>query len=100
MLKLTVEELFIDSLITQKYMISAYEQFVKEASNENLIDLLLGNLEDTIKDQHDIFMEMKERNLYPVPMAEKQKMEQAIITLDQKTKNYAKDFKESTTSKK
>lgn len=93
MTKLTLEELLQDALICEKFMLSMYDQFVKEASNENLMGLLLKNYEDTLNIQHDIFLEMKERNFYPVTVADKQKIEQSLFTIKEKTKSYSKDFK-------
>ncbi len=91
--KLTLEELLQDALIAEKYMISMYEQFIKEASNVTLIDLLLDNFNELVETQHVLFLEMKERNMYPVTNAEKQKIEQAEVTLKQKRKSFEKDFK-------
>lgn len=91
--KLTLEELLQDALIAEKYMISMYEQFIKEASNVTLIDLLLDNFNELVETQHVLFLEMKERNMYPVTNAEKQKIEEAEVNLKQKRKNYEKDFK-------
>ena len=91
--KLTLEELLQDALIAEKYMISMYEQFIKEASNVTLIDLLLDNFNELVETQHVLFLEMKERNMYPVTNAEKQKIEQTEVTLKQKRKSFEKDFK-------
>ncbi len=93
MIKLTLKEILQDALICEKFMVSMYEQFLKEASNEILLDLLLTNFEEVAQTQHDIFLEMKDRDMYPIENAETQKIEQTMTLLKQATKTYSKDFK-------
>lgn len=97
MVKLTLEEMLIDALVAEKFMLTAYDQFIKEASNMPFINLLLNHFDDLVKTQHELFLEMKERNFYPVEMAEKQKIEQSLVMLKQKAKDYSKEFKSPTT---
>ena len=73
-------------------MISMYDQFLKEASNPALLDLLLTHYEDLADTQHELFIEMRDRNFYPVENAETQKLEQTLNTLKQAKKDYKKDF--------
>lgn len=91
-MELTLEEILQDVLICEKFLASMYEQYMKEASNEELLDLLLDNFAEVIYTQQAIFQEMKARDLYPVTNAEKQKIEQTITTLKEKMQSYEKDF--------
>jgi len=90
---LTLEEILMDVLMAKKHLAGLYDQFIKEASNVTLLDMLLDHYTAIIDTQHALFLEMKERNFYPVENAEKEKTQQALTTLKEDCKNYSKDFK-------
>lgn len=90
--KLTLKEVLQDALICEKFMLGMYEQFLKESSNPVLLKLMLKNFEATAENQHQVFVEMRDRNMYPVENAELMKVEKAITTLDQGTKVYDDSF--------
>lgn len=92
MTELTEQEILQDCLICEKFLLEMYDQFTKEVSNLPLQDLMLENMEEVFKIQHQLFIEMKDRKFYPVTMAEKEQINQTIKTLQQNTKDYSDDF--------
>lgn len=91
MIKLTEKEILQDALITEKFMVNMYDQFLKEASCMPLLDLLLEQYEQLCDIQHKVFLNMKERDFYPVENAEMKKINEALTLQKQETKKY--DFK-------
>lgn len=92
MIKLTLKEVLQDALVAEKFMMAMYEQYMKESSNTALIDVCLENFAELSDTLYAIFIEMKDRGMYPVENAEKQKIEQTITMLKESTKAYTKDF--------
>lgn len=92
MTKLTEKEILQDVLLCEKFMLSMYDQFSKEASCMPLLDICLDNMEEIFGLQHEIFLAMKEKQYYPVTDAEKQKIDETIKMLKENKKDYSKDF--------
>ena len=92
MIKLTPKELLQDALIAEKFLVIMYDQFLKEASCMPLLNLLLDNFSATAEAQHQVFLEMKERDMYPVEDAEMQKIDQTILMLKQNKRTFDNDF--------
>lgn len=91
--KLSVKEILQDALICEKFLLSSYEQFGKESSNLTLLALMLDNFDSTTQSLHRVFVEMRDRNFYPVENAELNKIEKAITKLEQSNKTYSDDAK-------
>lgn len=92
MTELSIQEILQDLLICEKFMITMYKQFAIELSNVDLQDLFIENMEDTFDIQHLLFLEMKERELYPVENAPMEKIDMAIKTIKDNSKYYDDTF--------
>ena len=92
MVKLSSKELLQDALVAEKFLVTMYDQFLKESSCVPLLDLLLDNYAQNAEAQHEVFMVMKERDMYPVENAEAQKIQQTITMLKENTRTFDKDF--------
>lgn len=91
-MELTLKELLQDALNTEKYLICMYDQFTKESSCVPLLELLMDNNSEILHTLHDIFIEMKNRQFYPVKPAETKMINEAITMLEETKVCYKEDF--------
>lgn len=94
MTQLTVQEILQDLIICEKFMATMYKQFTLEVSNMDLQKLCLNNMEEIFETQHQIFLQMKERDLYPVEIAPMKKIDTTIKTVKDNSKYYDESFED------
>ncbi len=73
----TDKEILFDALNTQKALTSNYNTFANECADPVLKKTLMDVLNDEHSIQFDVFCELHSRGLYPTPMADTQKVDQA-----------------------
>lgn len=92
MTELTMQEILQDLLCCEKYMLEMYKQYTIETSNDELKNLCIKNMSEVFEMQQTIYEQMRDRNLYPVELAESKKIEQAIKKIKENTKYYDDKF--------
>jgi spore coat protein CotF len=75
--KLTEQDIFNDSLTSEKNIASVYNTYASECADKKLRDTLLNILYDNHIIQNDVFSEMINRGWYQVTPAEQNKINQA-----------------------
>ncbi|MPN39274.1 hypothetical protein SDC9_186802 [bioreactor metagenome] len=71
------KEILFDALNTQKQITANYNTFANECADPVLRNTMMDILNDEHSIQFDVFCELHSRGLYPTPMADSQKVEQA-----------------------
>ncbi len=73
----TDKEILFDALNTEKHLTANYNTFANECADPVLKKTLMDILNDEHSIQFDVFCELHSRGLYPTPMADTQKVDQA-----------------------
>ena len=79
----TDEEIVSDILTTEKTLVGFYGTSACETTCQNLRQVLVGNMGQTVSDQYQVFDQMRQRNWYPVKNAPSQEVQDAKTKFSQ-----------------